>query len=60
MSKQNQIVNGAGHERLLNETHNDSVTELVELGPEMLADVGGGPNGSVTPDGGHTVPPVNN
>jgi hypothetical protein len=58
VNNQEQIVTGAEFEHGTDEIHGEYVAELSEIVPEMLSVVTGGPAGSVTPDGGNTVPPV--
>jgi hypothetical protein len=59
VNNREQIVTSAEFEHGLDGMHSESLVDLAEIAPALLAGVAGGPAGSVTPDGGTTVPPVN-
>ena len=46
MSNPEQITTSAGIDHQLDEMQNDPVADVIEIEPEMLADVAGGPDGS--------------
>ena len=47
MNNPEQITTSAGLDHQLDEIQNDPVADFVEIDPEILADVAGGPDGSV-------------
>src|ERR1700730_13208138 len=46
MSNPEQITTSAGIDHQLDEMQNDPVADVIEIEPEMLADVAGGPDGT--------------
>jgi hypothetical protein len=47
MNNPEQITTSAGLDRQVDEIQSDPVGDFIEIEPEMLADVAGGPDGSV-------------
>jgi hypothetical protein len=46
MNNPEQITTGAGLDQQVNQMRSDLVADFIEIEPEMLADVAGGPDGT--------------